>query len=111
MTQYPRKTQVGIIGSGPAGLMLSQLLHNAGIDNVVIDRQSREHIEARVRAGVLEQGTVKALHEAGVSQRLLAEGLPHDGFHLSFDGELHRIDLKKHTSQHVTVYGLSLIHI
>ncbi len=105
MTQYPRKTQVGIIGSGPAGLMLSQLLHNAGIDNVVIDRQSREHIEARVRAGVLEQGTVKALHEAGVSQRLLAEGLPHDGFHLSFDGELHRIDLKKHTGQHVTVYG------
>jgi len=105
MMQIPGRTQVGIIGSGPAGLMLSQLLHNAGIDSVVVDQQSREHIEGRVRAGVLEQGSVKALHDAGVAERLLAEGLPHNGFHLSFDGDLHRIDLKKLTGQTVTVYG------
>lgn len=105
MTHTTHSTQVGIIGSGPAGLMLSQLLHNAGIDNVVVDRQSREHIEGRVRAGVLEQGSVKALHEAGVSERLLAEGMPHDGFTLSFNGDSHRIDLKHLTNQSVTVYG------
>jgi len=105
MVTLTHKTQVGIIGSGPAGLMLSQLLHNAGIENLVVDRQSREHIEGRVRAGVLEQGTVKALHDAGVSERLLAEGTPHEGFNLSFDGNLHRIDLKKLTGKTVTVYG------
>jgi len=105
MTHHTVTTQVGIIGSGPAGLMLSQLLHNAGIDNVVVDRQSRNHIEGRVRAGVLEHGTVKALHEAGVSERLIAEGIPHDGFNLSFDGDSHRIDLAHLTDQTVTVYG------
>jgi len=85
--------------------MLSQLLCNAGIDNILIDRQSREHIEARVRAGVLEHGTTKAMHEAGISARLIDEGLPHDGFTLSFDGDTHRIDLKGLTGRSVTVYG------
>ena len=99
------KTSVCIIGSGPSGLLLSQLLANAGIDTVVIDRKDREHIESRVRAGVLESGTVAALEEAGVAARLHKEGIAHDGFDLAFDGERHRIDLKKHTGKSVTVYG------
>lgn len=98
-------TQVGIIGAGPAGLLLSQLLHKAGIASVVIDRQSREHIEGRVRAGVLEWGTVETLREAGVGDRMDREGLPHDGFDIAFDGERHRIDLKGLTGKQVMVYG------
>ncbi|QUJ77248.1 4-hydroxybenzoate 3-monooxygenase [Sulfitobacter albidus] len=99
------KTQVCIIGSGPSGLLLSQLLANAGIDTVVIDRKDRAHIEGRIRAGVLEQGTVTALEEAGAADRLHREGLPHDGFELAFDGDRHRIDLKALTGKTVTVYG------
>ena len=99
------KTQVCIIGSGPSGLLLSQLLANAGIDTVVLDRKDRAYIEGRVRAGVLEQGTVAALEEAGVADRLHAEGLPHDGFELAFDGARHRIDLKGLTGKTVMVYG------
>lgn len=99
------KTQVCIIGSGPSGLLLSQLLANDGIETILIDRQDRTHIEARVRAGVLEQGTVDALEEAGAADRLHREGLPHDGFDLAFDGVRHRIDIKGHTGKCVTVYG------
>lgn len=99
------KTQVCIIGSGPSGLLLSQLLANAGIDSVVIDRRDRAYIEGRIRAGVLEQGTVDALDEAGVADRLHREGLPHDGFDLAFDGDRHRIDIKALTGKSVTVYG------
>lgn len=99
------KTPVCIIGSGPSGLLLSQLLANAGIDSIVLDRKDRIHIESRVRAGVLEQGTVDALIEAGVGDRLQREGLPHDGFELAFDGDRHRIDVKGLTGKHVTVYG------
>ncbi|WP_375257041.1 4-hydroxybenzoate 3-monooxygenase [Citreimonas sp.] len=99
------KTQVCIIGSGPAGLLLSQLLAMAGIDSVVLDRRDRAYIEGRIRAGVLEQGTVQALEEAGVADRLHREGLPHDGFDLAFDGDRHRIDLKALTGKSVTVYG------
>jgi p-hydroxybenzoate 3-monooxygenase len=98
-------TSVCIIGSGPAGLLLSQLLANAGIDSIVIDRQDRAYIEARVRAGVLEQGTVDALHEAGVGARMTREGLVHGGFDLAFDGERHRIDLTALTGKSVMVYG------
>ena len=98
-------TQVCIVGSGPAGLLLSQLLANDGIDSVLIDRQSRGHIEGRIRAGVLEQGTVDALREAGVGERLDREGLVHDGFDLAFHGDRHRIDLRALTGQTVTVYG------
>ncbi|MEJ5021819.1 4-hydroxybenzoate 3-monooxygenase [Ochrobactrum vermis] len=99
------RTQVAIIGSGPSGLLLGQLLTSAGIDNVVLDRVSAEYILGRVRAGVLEEGTVNLMDEAGVSARLFAEGLPHDGFSLAFDGRDHRIDLHKLTGKRVTVYG------
>lgn len=99
------KTQVCIIGSGPSGLLLSQLLANAGIDTVVLDRKDRAYIQGRIRAGVLEQGTVEALEEAGVADRLHREGLPHDGFELAFDGDRHRIDIKALTGKSVTVYG------
>jgi p-hydroxybenzoate 3-monooxygenase len=99
------KTSVCIIGSGPAGLLLSQLLANAGIDTVVLDRKDRAYIEGRIRAGVLEQGTVQALEEAGAAERLHREGLPHDGFELAFDGDRHRIDLAGLTGKTVMVYG------
>ncbi len=98
-------TSVCIIGSGPAGLLLSQMLSNAGIDTIVIDRQNRAHIESRIRAGVLEQGTVKAMEDAGVADRLHREGLVHDGFDLAFDGIRHRINLRALTGKTVTVYG------
>jgi p-hydroxybenzoate 3-monooxygenase len=100
------RTRVAIIGSGPSGLLLGQLLSNAGIDNVILDRSSREHILARVRAGVLEEGTVGLMDEAGVGARMHAEGLPHDGFSLAFDGRDHRIDLFDLTGgKRVMVYG------
>ncbi|MEO0945131.1 MAG: 4-hydroxybenzoate 3-monooxygenase, partial [Pseudomonadota bacterium] len=99
------KTQVCIIGSGPSGLLLAQLLANAGIETIVLDRKDRDYIESRIRAGVLEQGSVKALEEAGVADRLHAEGLPHAGFDLAFDGDRHRIDLVGHTGTSVMVYG------
>jgi p-hydroxybenzoate 3-monooxygenase len=99
------RTRVCIIGAGPSGLLLSQLLANAGIETVVIDRKDRAYIEGRIRAGVLEQGTVRALEEAGVADRLHREGLPHHGFDLAFDGDRHRIDLKALTGKSVTVYG------
>ncbi|MBX6387307.1 MAG: FAD-dependent monooxygenase, partial [Microbispora sp.] len=73
------RTQVGIIGAGPAGLLLSHLLHLRGIESVVLERRSREYVERRVRAGVLEQGTVDTLVAAGVGERLMREGLPHHG--------------------------------
>lgn len=99
------RTQVAIIGSGPSGLLLGQLLTKAGIDNIVLDRVSADYILGRVRAGVLEEGTVKLMDEAGASARLHAEGLLHDGFSLAFDGRDHRIDLHELTSKRVTVYG------
>lgn len=99
------RTSVCIIGSGPSGLLLSQLLANAGIDSIVLDRQNQSHIESRVRAGVLEQGTVDALTQAGVADRLHSEGQTHNGFDLAFDGDRHRIDIKAHTGKCVTVYG------
>lgn len=100
------KTQIAIIGCGPSGLLLGQLLQRAGIDNVIVERKNPGHILSRIRAGVLEQGTVDLLREAGVSQRLDSEGLPHDGFQLAFDGRTERIDLHGLTGgKHVTVYG------
>jgi len=100
-----RRTQVGIIGSGPAGLLLSQLLHQSGVDSIILDRQSRSYIEARVRAGVLEHGTVETLREAGVGARMDQNGLLHDGFDMAFDGDRYRVDLKALTGKSVMVYG------
>lgn len=100
------RTQVAIIGSGPSGLLLGQLLTNAGIDNVILDRVSETHILSRVRAGVLEPGTVTMLEQAGVADRLHKEGLPHDGIDIVVNGGQHRIDLKRLTGgKHGTVYG------
>lgn len=100
------RVQVVIIGSGPSGLLLGQLLGKAGIDTVLLDRSSRAHILSRVRAGVLEEGTVRLAEAAGVGTRLKAEGLPHDGFSLAFDGRDHRIDLLGLTQgKRVMVYG------
>lgn len=100
------RTQVAIIGAGPAGLLLGQLLTNAGIDNVIVERSSREHVLGRIRAGVLEEGTCRLLDEAGAGTRMRREGLPHDGFDLTFDGQRHRIDLAGLTGgKRVMVYG------
>lgn len=99
------KTKVAIIGSGPSGLLLGQLLTKAGIDNVIIDNKPRAYILGRIRAGVVERGCVKLLEEAGVGARMHKEGLVHDGFSLSFDGETHRMDLKKFSGHSVMVYG------
>jgi p-hydroxybenzoate 3-monooxygenase len=100
------RTQVAIVGSGPSGLLLGRLLAKAGIDNVILERTSKEHVLGRVRAGVLEQGTVSLLEEAGAAERLHREGLPHDGFSIAFSGRLHRIDLHGLTGgRRVTVYG------
>jgi p-hydroxybenzoate 3-monooxygenase len=99
------RTQVVIIGAGPAGLLLAQLLAQGGVDALILERQSADHVLARIRAGVLEQGSVDVLCEAGVGRRLLAEGLPHEGIELAFDGQRHRIDLAALTGRRVTVYG------
>ncbi len=100
------RTQVGIIGAGPAGLMLSHLLHLEGIESVVLEARSREYVEERVRAGVLEQGTVDLLVETGVGERLKREGLVHRGIELSFLGRRHRIDLEGLTGgKAITVYA------
>lgn len=99
------RTQVAIIGAGPAGLLLGQLLHRYGIDNIVLERKDRDYVLSRIRAGVLEQSTVGLLDEAGVSARLHQEGLVHHGIELAFGGARHRIDMTKATGKVVTVYG------
>lgn len=99
------RTQVGIVGAGPAGLLLSHLLHLAGIDSVVLETRSREYVEQRVRAGVLEHRTAELLRDTGVGARMDAEGLVHHGFSLRFDGEDHRIALTELAGRSITVYG------
>ena len=100
------RTQVAIIGAGPAGLLLGQLLHTYGIENVILERKDRDYVLARIRAGVLEQGTVGLLEEVGVAARLHREGLVHDGIELAFGGARHRIDMKHATGgKTVTIYG------
>ena len=99
------KTQVAIIGAGPSGLLLGQLLAKSGIANVVIEQRSADYVLGRIRAGVLEQTTVDLLHSAGVAGRMDAEGLPHDGVELCFGGQRHRIDLLGLTGKRVMVYG------
>jgi p-hydroxybenzoate 3-monooxygenase len=99
------RTQVAIIGAGPSGLLLSQLLHQHGVDSVILERQSREYVAGRIRAGVLEQGTVDLLVQAKIGQRLLSQRLVHDGFALGFAGKSFRVDLKGLTGDAVSVYG------
>lgn len=99
------RAQVAIIGAGPAGLLLSQLLDLAGIDSVILEQRSRAYVEGRIRAGVLEQGTADLLVAAQAGDRMLREGLPHDGFEIAFDGRLARIDMKSLTGARVTIYG------
>lgn len=99
------RTQVAIIGAGPAGLLLSQLLYVAGIESVVLERRDRAYVEGRIRAGVLEQVTVDLLEQVGVGERMRTEGLPHQGFSLALDGRTFRIDLAGLTGKAVMVYG------
>lgn len=99
------RTQVAIIGAGPAGLMLGRLLERAGIDAIIVERRSAEYVLGRIRAGVLEQGSVELMERAGLGERVHREGLPHDGIEISFDGDTHRLDFKQLIGRHVTVYG------
>ena len=98
-------TQVAIVGAGPSGLLLSQLLRRNGIDSVVLESRSQDHVQARIRAGLLEWTTVELLQEAGVGARMMRDGLVHDGFDIAFANGRHRIDLKGLTGRSVLVYG------
>ena len=99
------RTQVAIIGAGPAGLLLSHLLHLQGIESVVLESRTQDEIESTIRAGVLEQGTMDILEQSGLGARMRAEGALHHGFELSFDGRRHRIDLQELTGKSITVYA------
>jgi p-hydroxybenzoate 3-monooxygenase len=99
------RTQVGIVGAGPAGLFLAYLLDRLGIDTVLIEARSREYIEGRIRAGILEHGVVQALDEAGVGARMHEIGLPHEGTQFLFNGTIHRIDFQELTGKSVMVYS------
>src|SRR5438270_4905288 len=99
------RTPIGIVGAGPAGLLLSHLLHLQGIESVVLETRSREYVEGRIRAGVLEQGTVDLLNETGLGDRMRREGLAHAGINIRFAGHTHRIDFVELTGKVVTVYG------
>src|SRR5262245_16180447 len=99
------RTQVAIIGAGPSGLLLGQLLHKHGIDNIILERHTGEHVLSRIRAGVIEQVAVDLIDEAGVGARMHREGLVHEGTQLCVEGVRHRIDFKQLTGQAVVVYG------
>ena len=100
------RTQVGIIGSGPAGLLLAQLLDKAGISSIILERKDRAYVEGRIRAGVLEQGTVDLLNEAGVGERCAREGMVHKGCYISIEDERFEINFEELTGgKHVVVYG------
>jgi p-hydroxybenzoate 3-monooxygenase len=99
------RTQVGIIGAGPAGLMLSHLLHLEGIESIILESRSRSYIESRIRAGLIEQWARDLLVETGLGERLLREGLSHNGIHLCFNGALHYINFRALVSKGVTIYG------
>jgi p-hydroxybenzoate 3-monooxygenase len=105
MLAMEARTKVGIVGAGPAGLVLGHLLHLRGIESVVLEARSREYVEQRVRAGVLEQGTVRLLEQIGVGERMKRQGLVHEGVALRFEGSDHRIDFADLTGKAITVYG------
>ncbi|THH36934.1 4-hydroxybenzoate 3-monooxygenase [Aliishimia ponticola] len=99
------KTQVCIIGGGPSGLLLSQLLHTRGIDSIVLERKTKQYVLSRIRAGVLEQGLVDLMEQAGCADRLHAEGFVHDGTLISYGQEMFRVDFTEHAGRPVVVYG------
>lgn len=99
------RVQVAIIGSGPAGLLLGRLLENQGIETVILERRTRDYVLGRIRAGVLEQGSVELLDRAGIGARMHAEGLVHDGIEFCFDGDRHQFDFRELIDRHVMVYG------
>jgi p-hydroxybenzoate 3-monooxygenase len=100
-----RHTRVGIVGAGPSGLLLARLLHQNNIESVVLERRSREYVEGRIRAGVLENGTAELLPKAGAAERMQIEGMIHTGFNVGFDNRIVRVDLQKHAGGSVVVYG------
>jgi p-hydroxybenzoate 3-monooxygenase len=99
------RTQVGIIGAGPAGLMLARLLHMAGISSIIIENRSRDYIKNRIRAGLIEHWATELLKDVGVGKRMQAEGVQHWGINIGINGDLHRIDFKKLVNKQVTIYG------
>jgi len=99
------RTQVAIIGGGPSGLLLSQLLHTCGIESVVLERKTREYVLSRIRAGVLERGTVDLMRQAGCVERLEREGLTHDGVNMAYDNDRFNIQFTEFVDKPVTVYG------
>lgn len=103
------RTQVGIIGAGPAGLLLGRILQANGIDTIILERRSRDYVLARIRAGVLEQGTVDTLREYGVDERLNREGLPHQEMKLFWNGRRHAIPMKSQGGRVLTSYGQNKI--
>jgi p-hydroxybenzoate 3-monooxygenase len=110
MTAATQRTQVAIIGGGPAGLLLSHILHRNGIENIVLERQSRRHVLERIRAGVLEAGTIALLREVGLGERMDREGHPHDGSAIAWEGRPRFfIDTKKFTGKQMMAYGQTAI--
>ena len=99
------RTQVGIVGAGPAGLMLSHLLHLAGIESVILENRNRDYIESRVRAGLLEQWAADLLVDTGVGARMQREGMFHNGVYFAFGGALHHINFRELVGKGVTIYG------
>ena len=99
------RTQVGIVGAGPAGLTLARILETEGIESVVVEARSREYCEQRIRAGVVEQRNADLLREIGVGARLEREGIVHDGIHLQFEGERHRMPFRELTGRSIVIYG------
>jgi p-hydroxybenzoate 3-monooxygenase len=105
MTEIPTRTRVIIVGGGPAGSLLAHLLHLEGIESVILELRTREHVLERVRAGVIEHGSADVIRDAGLGKRMDDEGFVHDGVGVGFAGELHRIDFKRLTGKHVVIYG------
>src|SRR5256714_8966759 len=105
MTESRVRTQVGIVGAGPAGLMLSHLLHLEGVESVILENRSRDYIESRIRAGLIEQWASDLLVETGVGARMQREGMFHNGVHFAFGGALHYINFRDLIGKGVTIYG------